>query len=217
MAHCGPREQSWRDLRRIWVQVSSFEPAVYHATCPLRNQTHNNAFAVQSVPGVCLRAFDLAVPVLPITEPVRDATRSEFGSVFDLASMEPPAVGRYGVALKSIWRSETEGTTFALTCGDFNGDGLADVALGDSAAGGRGHVYVVFGSSSESEGPLDLAELDGENGFAVAGLRNGDRFGFSVALNGDVNDDGLKDLVIGAPGQRPASLCSCGDVRLRIQ
>jgi len=45
---------------------------------------------------------------------------------------------------------------------------------------------------------LNLADLDGTNGFRLSGVAADDRSGFAVSSAGDVNGDGLADLLIGA-------------------
>ena len=84
--------------------------------------------------------------------------------------------------------------------GDFNGDGLADVAVGapQSRAAkreGAGATFVVFGA--RRPGDVDVralgtrgVEIDGEHEFANAGE--------SLAPLGDINGDGRGDLLIGA-------------------
>ncbi len=86
--------------------------------------------------------------------------------------------------------------------GDVNGDGSADFILGapgDSSFGGPGDAYVIFGSGGPLPASLDLATLDGSNGFRIAGVDNQDLTGWSVG-GGDVNGDGLDDLILGARG-----------------
>ncbi|MEO5363811.1 MAG: FG-GAP-like repeat-containing protein [Magnetococcus sp. DMHC-8] len=88
------------------------------------------------------------------------------------------------------------------SAGDVNGDGYDDLIIGDSSASGTGASYVVFGHSG-SFSALDgvqLSTLNGSNGFRLAGTLTGDMVGYSVASAGDVNGDGLDDLIIGAPG-----------------
>ena len=46
--------------------------------------------------------------------------------------------------------------------------------------------------------PLDLATLDGSNGFRLDGIDAGDESGYSVSTAGDVNDDGYDDMLVGA-------------------
>jgi Ca2+-binding RTX toxin-like protein len=45
---------------------------------------------------------------------------------------------------------------------------------------------------------IDLSTLNGTTGFKLSGVAAGDRSGFSVASAGDVNGDGLADLIVGA-------------------
>ena len=46
---------------------------------------------------------------------------------------------------------------------------------------------------------LNLSQLDGTNGFRLDGIDAYDYSGFSVAGAGDVNGDGIDDLIVGAP------------------
>ncbi|PTQ83589.1 beta strand repeat-containing protein [Nitrosomonas ureae] len=91
--------------------------------------------------------------------------------------------------------------------GDVNGDGFADLIIGDSAAdlNGRnsGSSYVVFGKSSGFDAVMNLSALDGSNGFRLDGATINDLSGRSVSSAGDVNDDGFDDLIIGAPLANP--------------
>lgn len=63
----------------------------------------------------------------------------------------------------------------------------------------RGAVYVVFGAASGLPARLDLATLDGTNGFAMNGNFVGGYGGYSVSSAGDINGDGFDDVLIGAP------------------
>jgi hypothetical protein len=88
--------------------------------------------------------------------------------------------------------------------GDVNGDGIADLIIGapgwsSSISSGylEGRSYVVFGKVNHST--IDLAAVaTGTGGFAITG-QDTDKSGFSVSSAGDVNGDGLADLIIGAP------------------
>ena len=51
---------------------------------------------------------------------------------------------------------------------------------------------------------IDLATLDGSNGFRLDGIDAYDRSGRSVASAGDVNGDGFADLIVGASVATPA-------------
>jgi hypothetical protein len=86
--------------------------------------------------------------------------------------------------------------------GDVNGDGIEDLVIGadgaDPNGGLSGRSYVVFGSRTGFPNPLELSALDGQNGFVINGEAAGDALGFSVSAAGDLNADGLDDLIIGA-------------------
>lgn len=87
--------------------------------------------------------------------------------------------------------------------GDVNGDGLADMIVGapgadPSAINGAGRGYVVFGKTNSSA--VDLSDIaNGNGGFAINGQNSGDQAGNSVSAAGDINGDGLADLIVGAP------------------
>jgi hypothetical protein len=89
--------------------------------------------------------------------------------------------------------------------GDVNGDGLADLIVGSAGSlfsGTPGKSYVVFGKTDSSA--VNLSEVtSGIGGFAINGEAAGDNSGFSVSGAGDVNGDGLNDLIVGAFGADP--------------
>ena len=43
---------------------------------------------------------------------------------------------------------------------------------------------------------LNLADLDGSNGFVITGVDGRDRSGFSVNSAGDINGDGFADQIV---------------------
>ena len=93
------------------------------------------------------------------------------------------------------------------SAGDVNGDGFDDLVIG--AAGtdpdGRtnaGGAYVILGGATRP-GTLDLGALTAAQGFRLDGAAAFDNAGRSVASAGDVNGDGLDDLMVGAPQAGP--------------
>ncbi len=84
------------------------------------------------------------------------------------------------------------------SAGDINGDGVADLLIG---APDISRSYVVFGGTGVgSSGDILLSSLNGTNGFKLDGENNGDNSGQSVSAAGDINGDGIADLLIGAYG-----------------
>ena len=87
------------------------------------------------------------------------------------------------------------------SAGDVNGDGFDDLivgAFGDDAGGSNaGAAYVVFGQAG-GFGTVNLDDVAlGSGGFKIVGESADDRAGISVSGAGDVNGDGIDDLVIG--------------------
>ncbi|MCZ6767210.1 MAG: T9SS type A sorting domain-containing protein [bacterium] len=99
-----------------------------------------------------------------------------------------------------------------ITCGDFNGDGRDDVAVGvptASHAGGSraGTVYIVFGSDT----PVDSTDLETPpaNVTTILGPAPFEKLGSSLS-SGNVDNDMYDDLLAGAPNASPPSGFSAG-------
>ncbi|HVL20359.1 MAG TPA: hypothetical protein VM422_05155, partial [Amaricoccus sp.] len=100
--------------------------------------------------------------------------------------------------------------------GDVNGDGIDDLAVGGPHAdpGGKlnaGESYVVFGTDAGFAASLEVATLDGTNGFRLDGISPRDYSGREIAGAGDVNGDGIGDLIIGARGGDPGGVSYAGE------
>ncbi len=114
--------------------------------------------------------------------------------------------------------SETSGFSYAgysvAGLGDIDDDGLADVAIGSpySSVGGTytGAAYVALGGGelAAGGGELDLADADA----ILYGAQQQQYFGFSLDGAGDVNGDGLDDVLVGAGGLSAQSYIFHGPV-----
>lgn len=62
------------------------------------------------------------------------------------------------------------------------------------------------------EATIGVDELDGNNGFRLPGLGTSDQTGSSVTSIGDINGDGIDDLVVGARLADTVSAVDAGKV-----
>ncbi len=122
---------------------------------------------------------------------------SGFASALDLSSLN----GINGFRLDGIDAGDLSGMSVS-NAGDVNGDGFEDLIIsahyGDAGGYNSGESYVVFGKSSGFASALDLSSLNGSTGFRLDGISVNDVSGRSVSSAGDVNGDGVDDLIIGA-------------------
>jgi hypothetical protein len=98
----------------------------------------------------------------------------------------------------------------SVSSGDVNGDGIDDLIMGAPNANSNGGIsYVLFGKSTAWTSPIDLsvaANTNGTNGFKITGSGT-EKSGTSVAT-GDINADGIADVIIGAPAATGAAATS---------
>ena len=87
------------------------------------------------------------------------------------------------------------------TAGDLDGDSLADILVGAYGVGDRGPitgaVYVILGSSIGAPGTIYLSDAD----YKIVGESEQDFAGYALSSAGDVDGDGLDDILVGASGQ----------------
>jgi len=91
----------------------------------------------------------------------------------------------------------------AVASGDVNGDGYDDVIIGayfadpgDPPRDAAGETYVIFGYSPSSPVTIDLSTQSAD--ITVLGSSVAYNLGWAVS-SGDVNSDGLDDMIIAAP------------------
>jgi hypothetical protein len=121
---------------------------------------------------------------------VSDGPRS-LAVVFDALRRGTVDLGSLGTR---GFRVTAAGELLAPTiAGDVNGDRRADIVFGDRT---RTAAYVVFGKATSAR--IEATAL-GARGLTIRGERN-TNFPFASAAAGDVDGDGLGDVLLGAPG-----------------
>lgn len=97
-------------------------------------------------------------------------------------------------------RSTGDQLGISLATGDFNKDGIDDLAMGSYNAGTDdfrpGRVYLVLGRAEWKSKEWTL--MNEKADFEFVGKDNGDMYGVAVSFV-DINVDGYDDLVVGAP------------------
>ncbi len=90
---------------------------------------------------------------------------------------------------------------------DFNDDEIEDIAIGSPTGNGKtGEVLIVFGTNqllSPAGGIAVDTLLDDLQGALITGVDTNGLFGFNIANAGDIDGDGLDDLLIAAPNATP--------------
>jgi len=126
------------------------------------------------------------------------ASADSFVSVVATPKVKSIGDGYMRVVGKEQYRPLGGSVAFA----DLNGDGKADLVIGnappdyDDGYAAR-YVYVVFGRTSG--GSVGSDTIAGSVGFRISGAPTEVLLGTSLARAGDVNGDGIDDLIVGCP------------------
>ncbi|MDZ8223555.1 MAG: integrin alpha, partial [Nostoc sp. ChiVER01] len=134
-------------------------------------------------------------------------------SFFNLSDLN----GTNGFKINGIAVDDFSGHSVS-NAGDINNDGIDDLIIGAIFADPNGNSdagqsYVVFGRTnlgSRGTGTFYLSNLNGTNGFFINGIAAKNYSATSVSNAGDINNDGIDDLIIGASGASPNGITQAG-------
>ncbi len=196
------RRRLYRRSRRVLVgllvgRLHGRRPALERAARSfLRDRSRSYLARV-----VADRAFALAAAAVLVASTTARAVPPV--NLSDIATGVPASSG--GFVINGIDPNDQSGRSVS-GAGDVNGDGLADLIVGGLEGGyggaGPGESYVVFGKADTT--PVNLSDVAaGTGGFVINGIDPYDLSGYSVSGAGDVNGDGLADLIVGAQGGDP--------------
>lgn len=151
--------------------------------------------------GLLAGAASLTALALFVSGPAR---ANEFSSAISL----PALAASEGAQFDGAGENDKVGSTIA-GIGDINGDGIGDMLIASYRLGVdvtySGTCYIVLGREIEFTSPVDLATPGQPGNFVIAGS-NAERACYAADGAGDVNGDGLDDMLIGARNASPGGI-----------
>jgi hypothetical protein len=106
------------------------------------------------------------------------------------------------------------GGTGISTAGDFNNDGIDDFMISSiGTTYGRDHcgiTYIIFGRSNNKYNSFTSIDLLYNPTISIFGAKSYDYAGYSISGGGDINGDGITDIIIGAPLASPYGRSNAG-------
>ena len=133
--------------------------------------------------------------------------------------------GTRGFVINGISEGDIAGATSVTRAGDFNADGIDDLLVsanltdqGDQV--NAGELHVVFGDTDGFGAEFELSQLreanggDGSRGVIFKGIDSGDIAGYNASAAGDLNGDGIGDIVFDAFNADPDLRPDAGEVYL---
>lgn len=160
-----------------------------------KSKKHQHGPSVPMLLGLCLTLFSYFI-VIGQAQPTPRSIDLAMGADMSVLGMES------GEPLDTVSPGTVSGAMQVLSV-DLNNDTVGDMVIGlpsaNAPAGrtGAGRVYVVFGRAGQPAGAIRDLFMTPPN-IIIYGAATGDQFGAALAA-GDVNGDGVKDLIIGAP------------------
>ena len=151
--------------------------------------------------GDCNDGSDITKPGgAPLTDPAACLTDSDGDGYSDrLWSLCPTTRSLSEARFQFVGETNGDYAGYSVSnAGDVDGDGLGDILIGafgdDDGANAAGKSYLILGASLGNSSTIDLSTAD----YAFVGENWADYSGYFLSSAGDVDGDGLDDILIGA-------------------